>query len=414
MTVVVGAGLAGSTCGKVLAAARRPFVLCEASGRPGGRAVTDRSPDGFLLDRGFQVLLDSYPTARRHLDFGALGGGRFRAGALFVGRGRPRTLENPLRRPSALRGALRADVLPITDLFRLLRLVIRSLGLRGVDETLSTEALLRGYGFREEFFTRFARPFIGGVLLDPGLQTSGEVFLGYLRRFVSGRALLPAAGIGAVAEQLVAGIPRERIRYKMRAEELVFAGGKVCGVRFANGIFLAGDQVILAVDEPAACRLLGTGRPRAAQATAVHYFAADRPSYAGAWLCLPPRREDSPVLHAALLSNAAPSLAPRGGHLWSVTVLPGHPRASDAELVGAEVASWFGADPRSLRPLAFVEVPYAVPAQLPGFRRRPSPWGVLPRGVETAGDTVCGASIDAVMASGERVAKKLISRGRLN
>lgn len=414
MTIVIGAGLAGSTCAKMLAGANHPFVLCEASHRPGGRAVTDRSPEGFLLDRGFQVLLDSYPAARRHLDFGALGGGRFRAGALFVGRGRPRTLENPLRRPSALRGALRADVLPIADLIRLLCLVFRSLGPRGVAETLSTEALLRGYGFQEEFFTRFARPFFGGVLLDPGLQTSGEVFLGYLRRFVTGRALVPGRGIGALAEQLVAGVPQEMLRYGLRAEELVFAHGKVCGVRFANGVFLPGDQVILAVDEPAACRLLGSGRPRAAQATAVHYFAADRPFYGGSWLCLPPRREESPVLHATLLSNAAPSLAPPGAHLWSVTVLPGHPRAGDAEWVGSEVASWFGEDPQSLRPLGFVEVPYAVPEQRPGFRHRPSPWGTLPRGVQVAGDTVCGASIDAVMASGEEVAKKVIPPGGLN
>lgn len=414
MTIVVGAGLAGSTCAKVLSGAGHPFVLCEASGRPGGRAVSDRTSDGFVLDRGFQVLLDSYPAARRHLDFTALGGGRFRAGAMFVGGGRPRCLENPLRRPPALFGALRAEVIPWADLLRLLRLVTKSLGPGGAEETFSTGAMLRRYGFSETFFTRFARPFFGGVLLDPELRTSAEVFFGYLRRFVTGRALIPARGIGALAEQLVAGIPQGMVRYGMRAEKLVFAEGGVCGVRFANGVFLAGDEVILAVDEPAACRLLGSGRPRAALATAVHYFAADRPFYRGAWLCLPPRREESPVLHAALVSNAAPSLAPRGAHLWSVTVLPGHPRAADAELVRAEVASWFGENPRLMRPLAFIEVPYAVPEQLPGFRRRPPPWGVLPPGVRVVGDANCGASIDAVIASGEEVAKKVISPEALN
>jgi len=414
MTIIVGAGLAGSTCAKVLADAGHPFVLCEASDRVGGRAASDRTREGFVLDRGFQVLLDSYPTARRHLDFDALGGGRFRAGAMFVGHGAPRILESPLRRPSAMIGALQADVVPFADLLRLLRLVIKSLGSRGVDDTLSTEGLLRRYGFSEEFYTRLARPFFGGVLLDPGLQTSGEIFLGYLRRFVTGRALLPARGIGALAEQLVAGIPRESLRYGMRARELVFAEGRVCGVHFSNGKFLAGDQVVLAVDEPAACRLLGSGHPRAAQATAVHYFAAERPFYRDPWLCLPPRREESPILHAALVSNASPGLAPPGAHLWSVTVLPGHPRATDAEMVASEVASWFGQDPRSMRSLAYIKVPYAVPEQLPGFRRRPAPWRAVPPGVQVVGDAVCGASIDAVMASGEEVAKKVISSGALN
>jgi predicted NAD/FAD-dependent oxidoreductase len=115
------------------------------------------------------------------------------------------------------------------------------------------------------------------------------------------------------------------------------------------------------------------------------------------------------VLHAALVSNASPGLAQPGAHLWSVTVLPGHPRAADAEAVASAVAAWFGQDRRSMRPLAYIKVPYAVPEQLPGFRRRPAPWGAVPPGVQVAGDTICGASIDAVMASGEEVAKKVIS-----
>lgn len=53
MTIVVGAGLAGLTCAKVLAGARHPFLLCEASDRAGGRAVSERTREGFILDRGF-------------------------------------------------------------------------------------------------------------------------------------------------------------------------------------------------------------------------------------------------------------------------------------------------------------------------------------------------------------------------
>ena len=37
----------------------------------GGRVATE-VVDGFLIDRGFQVLLDSYPEARRVLDLVAL------------------------------------------------------------------------------------------------------------------------------------------------------------------------------------------------------------------------------------------------------------------------------------------------------------------------------------------------------
>lgn len=414
MTIVVGAGLAGLTCAKVLAEAGKPFFLLEAAKRPGGRVISDHTPEGFTLDRGFQVLLDSYPAARRHLDFQALGGGAFRAGAMFVGEGRPRTLENPLRRPSAVFGALRAEVFPFADQLRLARLA--SLALTGSTrfDDLSTEALLRSCRFSEEFFARFARPFFGGVLLDPALQTSARLFLGYLRRFVTGRALLPARGIGGIPEQLASALPRDSVRYGARVEELVCRASRAVAVRLADGGLMEATDIVLAMDEPAICRLLRARNPRPARGTAVHYFATDRPLYHGAWLCLPPRRQKNPVLHAALLTNVVPEFAPPGSHLWSVTVLPDHRKAADAEFVAAQVASWFACDAYELRPLAYVEVPYAVPEQLPGFELRPAPWGSLPAGVSVVGDAACGASIDAVMTSGEAAAKKLISSGVLN
>ncbi|MDP1588755.1 MAG: FAD-dependent oxidoreductase, partial [Prosthecobacter sp.] len=62
--VIVGAGLAGLACARVLAAAGREFTLLEASDAVGGRVRTDVL-DGFLLDRGFQIFLPAYPEARR-------------------------------------------------------------------------------------------------------------------------------------------------------------------------------------------------------------------------------------------------------------------------------------------------------------------------------------------------------------
>jgi phytoene dehydrogenase-like protein len=332
---------------------------------------------------------------------------------MFVGEGKPRVLENPLRRPLATFGALNGRVLSLMDQLRLVRLVARWAG--GVDkEEMSTEALLRSGGFSDKFFTRFARPFFGGVLLDPSLGTSSRLFASYLRYFATGAALLPGDGIGGITTQLAAALPAGGARYGCRAAEILFRGAEAAGVVLPDGTAWQGDHVVLAVDEPALCCLLGKGEPRAALATAVHYFRARRAFYRGSWLCLPPRREESPVLHAALVSNVAPTLAPEGAHLWSVTVMPDHPRAADAEFAAREVASWFDAEAAELSPLAYVRVPYAVPAQPPGFAQRPAPWGELPPGLIVAGDAVCGASIEAAMASGEAAAKKVISSAPRN
>lgn len=415
--VVVGAGLAGLTCAKVLAGVGRDVMVLEASAEPGGRVASQRHPDGYTLDRGFQVLLDSYPVARRHLDFRALGGGRFRAGALLVGRGGPLALENPLFRPAAL-AALAAAGAPRWGDQRRMGLLMAGALLRGhaalareaaSSRDIAAAALLARCGFSGDFLDRFARPFLAGVLLDPALETSGAWMMACLARFATGRAILPGAGMGELGRQLASALPPGALRLDCRVAELLAERGMVRGVRLGDGPTIDADAVVVATEEPATCRLLGRGTARESRATAVHYFAADSAWHHGAWLCLPPRSESGPVLHAALLTNAAPSLAPPGRHLWSVTVLPDHPHAADAGAVAAEVARWFGREPSELVPLAFLEVGYAVPRQPPGFASRPAPWGMPPSGVLVAGDASTGASIDSAMASGEAAARKLLS-----
>jgi len=69
--LIIGAGLAGLCCAKRLSEAGIAFQILEASDGIGGRVRTDEV-DGFLLDRGFQVLLTAYPEARNILDYSRL------------------------------------------------------------------------------------------------------------------------------------------------------------------------------------------------------------------------------------------------------------------------------------------------------------------------------------------------------
>ena len=55
-------------CAVKLAEKGIPFQILEASDGVGGRVRTD-VVDGFLLDRGFQIFLTSYPEAQRLLDY---------------------------------------------------------------------------------------------------------------------------------------------------------------------------------------------------------------------------------------------------------------------------------------------------------------------------------------------------------
>ena len=62
--VIVGAGLAGLRPAITLGHAGRDVLLLESADTVGERQRTD-AVDGFLLDRGFQVLNPAYPAMRR-------------------------------------------------------------------------------------------------------------------------------------------------------------------------------------------------------------------------------------------------------------------------------------------------------------------------------------------------------------
>ena len=119
--VVVGAGLAGLNCAKSLAGSGIDVTVLEASDHVGGRVWSDEY-EGFVLDRGFQVLLDSYPEATRALDFGRLRLSAFDPGALVMTDGTFLRISDPLRDPAHALATIRANVFSLGDMWRVLRL----------------------------------------------------------------------------------------------------------------------------------------------------------------------------------------------------------------------------------------------------------------------------------------------------
>lgn len=126
--VVVGAGLAGLSCAVTLHEAGAPVTVIESGDDVGGRVRTDEV-DGFLLDRGFQVLLTAYPELDRQLDVEALELELFDPGALIHTDDRFWELGDPLQRPASLiptlRTAISRSVATPSDLIRLLALRLR-------------------------------------------------------------------------------------------------------------------------------------------------------------------------------------------------------------------------------------------------------------------------------------------------
>src|SRR3712207_4485788 len=170
--IVVGAGLAGLTCAKVLAERGIEAAVFEASDGVGGRVRTDER-EGFLLDRGFQVYFTSYPVSRRHLDYEKLDFRPFDPGAIVHREGKRTVLSDPLRDPKALVPTLLSDAASPADKLRTARLAAKILP--GTATTAREEAggadastleYLKASGLSEKFIDSFYRPFYGGVFLS--------------------------------------------------------------------------------------------------------------------------------------------------------------------------------------------------------------------------------------------------------
>ncbi|MBX5449016.1 NAD(P)/FAD-dependent oxidoreductase [Thermogemmatispora sp.] len=424
MIIVVGAGLAGLVCARHLSRAGRSVLVLEATDRPGGRVRTDRHPDGFLLDRGFQVLFTAYPAVRRELDLEALKLERFLPGAVLIKGGRRYPLADPRRQPGWLPASIANPLIPLADKWRVLRLtrsILRTVSAEdpaawpaaSLDE--SSELYLRHWGFsRDGFIANFARPFFGGIFLDRNLQTSARMFRFVWRMLASGDIVVPQQGMGAIADQLAAGLPPGSLRLQARVAALLCEQGRVTGVRLESGEELQAEAVVIATDSPTAAQLTGLPLPTAGRGCTCLYFAGPQSLYDEPALLL--NCEPGGLInHAVQLTNIVPQYAPPGQHLLSVTILNEAAQTEEdddrlARRTLQELATWFPEhDWRRWRLLVVYRLPFAQFAQPPGiFARLPETRTAL-SGLYLSGEYLHSSSIHGAISSGARTARSVLA-----
>jgi phytoene dehydrogenase-like protein len=415
--LIVGAGLAGLTCARMLDRWKIPVTVVEASDGVGGRVRSDHA-DGFTFDRGFQVLFDAYPAAQRQLDLQALDLRPFDPGAIICLPGRREALADPLR-DSGLAARIEAALSPAIgplDKLRMLQLAIE-LRTQTIDQMLqgpdeSSIEFLRRRGFSQRAIDLFFRPFYGGVFFDRALTTSAKCLKFDFKMLADGRACLPSGGMGAISDQLAAPLlSRGLVRLNAAASSLLADGERVVGVRLASDHQLRADAVVLATPAPVAARLAGRPTPGGARQTVALYYAGDRPVYESNKLALNPA-PDAFVNNAQLLTNVAPSYAPPGKHLLGATVI-GIPELSDADLFKRglrDLHQMFAGDAAAqaalagYQPLRLYRIPYAQFEQPPGLHPRlPDNRSGRP-GLYYAAEWTEASSLNAAIVSGEKCA----------
>lgn len=403
--IIVGGGLAGLTCARALQAAGKRSLVLEAGADVGGRVWTDEV-EGFRLDRGFQVFLTAYPEARRWLDYRALDLRPITPGALVWKEGRWHRVSDPFRRPQDAWATLRAPVGTLLDKARIatLRWQAKEGTLEAVfqrPETTTLEAL-QAQGFGGTMIETFLRPWLGGIFLDPALESSSRMMEFVFRMFADGMAAVPAAGMQAIPRQLAGGLPKDSILCRTPVEAI--DGDSVV---LAGGDRLRSRNIVVATDGSTAARLAPGLTSPAWRSTVTVYFAASSHPVSKPILMLNGTGQGR-VNSLINLSAVAPDYAPPEQSLISVSVL-GDPGVDDDTLVEdlrRELAGWFGAQAVApWRLLRVCRIRHALPVRSPLSLSTPKP---VRDGLWICGDHVETASIQGAMHSGRAVAEALL------
>lgn len=402
--IVIGAGLAGLSAADALTESGYDVLVLEREEEIGGRQRTEEI-DGFLSDRGFQVLNPAYPAVRRWIDVKDLDLQAFGAGVLVRNESGLATLAHPFREPLTIPRTLASGLLQPGEIGALTRwlapvLVAPKQVLRGADRTLA-EGLDRA-GVRGPLRTRVLEPFIAGVMAEDSGATS-EVFVKLLvRMFALGVPGLPARGIRALPEQVAARVWSRKGRIH-RGKQVVQVSETAdgVGVEVADGSRSHARAVLFAVGPEVASELAGVP-PVATKGLTTWWFAAEEPPSKSDMLAVDGTRS-GPLVNTAVVSNAVPAYAPKGRHLVQATALlkPGTTISDDAARHHA--GRIWGSSTDTWELLVRHDIPHALPAQPPPLRTTSKP-SLGPRRF-VCGDYRDSPSIQGALVSGRRVAQ---------
>lgn len=408
--IVIGAGLAGLQCARRAQRAGRSVIVLESEDAVGGRVRTERI-DGFLCDRGFQLLNPAYPAVRNWTDVPALELQKFGVGVVVRTGQTTTTLAHPFRHPRHAFATLRSELTPMSDLLALARwfgptLLRTSTAFRPArDQALRVsldEAGLTGRLRRDVLDT-----FLAGVLADSTGESSANYVRLLMRYFALGAPGLPRAGMQAVPEQMAASLG-EPVRLGTAARELreIQEGVEVTTDRET----LRARVAVVAVGPEDVAGLTALSAPVTRGLTTWWFRATDRPQ-GGQFLMVdaskPGGGPAGPIWHTAVVSDVAPSYAPAGETLVQATTLLDRPDGSAGEDdVRRDIERLYQTSTRRWEMLAHDVVLHALPAQPPPLTDRRPRW--TSDRVLVTGDHRGTGSIQGALVAGDRAALAVV------
>lgn len=367
--VVIGGGLAGISAALTLQDAGESVELYEASDDLGGRVRSDYI-DGYILDRGFQLINSGYSELKRLKVIPEIDFCKAERTVDVVTPFGISSIGDPRLHPLQ---ALRSPLGSLAEKIAVLKFV----GDKPNGEISLRDALLAsGTG---DFYENLLKPFLRGVFLTDLENIDSSYGREIIKSFVVGDSGLPRAGAGALSAALGARV------------ESVHLNSPVTSIAE-----FAGKKVIVATSATVAAKLLGKPDSPAHSKSFTWYHSI--PSGIVGSKRLRVTSTANPIVNSIAISNVVSQYAPGDKTLISSTSLS---PLSDSEALNEIAKFW------SLAPSDFSLVKrYEIAESLPVFR--PGAHGIssarFSEDVFIAGDYLTAGSQNGALLSGRLAA----------
>jgi len=220
---IIGAGVSGLIAAQILENHGYHPIVIEASSTVGGRVKSDQV-NGYTLDHGFQVLLTSYPAAKKYLNYDGLDLQKLLPGATIFKNGKAQTIGDPLRSLSLLFPTLLSSIGTLSDKVKILKLnsLLKKKKITAIFKTKEKTTLqyLKDFGFSNEIITDFFTPFFSGIFLETTLETSSRMFEFVYKMFGDGLAVIPKNGMQAIPNQLKDNLKKTTFKFNSLVKEV--------------------------------------------------------------------------------------------------------------------------------------------------------------------------------------------------
>ena len=371
--IVVGAGLAGITAARAVQQAGNSVLLLEASDQVGGRVRSDVI-DGFICDRGFQVINPKYPqvvksNVIKELDFKYISG-------------KIRLADEQIKVGYSL-STFSPKLGSINQKLRFLKFV--------ASPKVKNEKSFGHYATEfPDLYQKVLKPFLSGVFLTDPQEIAADVAQEILRSFVKSLPGVPAAGVGEFSRALAKPIQNLKLNESVQS----VSNGQVT----TNQGTYRGRYVIVATDPTTAAQLLsGVQLPKMLSSTTA-YFATDQLPIDSKNLVVSSK---SKLVNSIVISQVSSKYAPIGQHLVSATSLS----PITESVFRKELAEIWQMSTHSWEYVARYEIKQSLPAHPPGVRKTKS--AKFSDQIYLAGDHMAVPSQQGAMQSGFLAARAI-------